>query len=97
MPIDGLSPETLVQRVESVFSSSVGDELVIFDHERGTYYGSGPVGEAVWSALAEPRSIASLTDHLMEQFEIDRATCEADVRAFVQELIGNGLVRVIAT
>jgi hypothetical protein len=94
MPRTGITLDTRVSRTETVFSSSVGDDLVIFDHDQGTYYGSGPVGEAIWSLIAEERKVADLCDRLMERFEVDRATCEAEVLAFLRELGERGLLKV---
>lgn len=86
--------DSAVRRVETVFSSSVGDDLVIFDHQQGAYYGSGPVGEAIWSLISEERRVAEICDHLMERFEVDRATCETEVLGFLSELHGRGLLEV---
>ena len=92
MSAHGLSLQTKVKRVDTVFSSSVGDDLVIFDHAKGAYYGSGPVGDAVWSLIATEQRIESVCDQLMEQFDVDRATCEAEVIEFLDDLFARGLV-----
>lgn len=85
-------PQTTVRRIDTVFSSSVGDDLVIFDHARGAYYGSGPVGEAIWALIEEPLSVSAICDRLMEQFEVDRATCEREVIDFLGDLGTRGLI-----
>jgi hypothetical protein len=93
MPVDGITLDTRVRRTETVFSSSVGDDLVIFDHNKGAYYGSGPVGEAIWSLIAEERRVDDLCDLLMKRFEVERGSCEAEVLAFLEELGERGLLK----
>jgi hypothetical protein len=95
MPDDPLTLDSTVRRADTVFSSAVGDDLVIFDHARGAYYGSGPVGEAIWSLLAEERRVGGLCEALLERFEVDRATCEAEVLAFLTELRARGLLTAV--
>jgi hypothetical protein len=46
----------------------------------------------LWSALAKERSVAQLVDALCEEFEVDAATAEGDVREFIASLEKKGLV-----
>jgi hypothetical protein len=46
----------------------------------------------LWSALARERSVADLAEALCEEYEVDRAVAEKDVRAFVELLEEKGLV-----
>lgn len=95
MSESGISLTTKVRRTDTVFSSSVGDDLVIFDHEKGVYYGAGTVGEAIWTMMSEARRIDELCDRLMDEFDVDRPTCESEVQAFVQDLVDSGLAQVV--
>ena len=46
----------------------------------------------LWSALAKERSVAQLVEALCEEFEVDAATAEGDVREFLSSLEKKGLV-----
>ena len=46
----------------------------------------------LWSALAKDRSVADLVGALCEEFEVDPATAESDVREFLSSLEKKGLV-----
>lgn len=76
------------------FSTSVGDDLVLFDPEQGAYYGSGMVGEQIWSLIADEQEVRSICDSLLERFEVERQTCEAQVLEFLGELNEHGLIHV---
>jgi hypothetical protein len=73
-------------------SSPVDDELVMMDLERGVYYSLDRVGADIWSRLAEPQAVAALCAQLMQKYEVDQATCEADVLAVLNEMAANGLL-----
>jgi len=46
----------------------------------------------LWTALARERSVADLVGALCEEFEVDAAAAEKDVREFVASLEEKGLV-----
>ena len=89
-----INGDSVVKAREDVFSTSVGDELVIFDAESGTYFGSGDVGQQIWQELSEKTTANAVCDALMEKFDVDRATCEEQVFAFIAELSKRGLLEV---
>ena len=76
-------------------SSNVEGEADILELGRGTYYGLDAVGARVWSLIQEPRSVASLRDALVEEYDVDPTRCEADVLALLAELEETGLVAVV--
>jgi len=46
----------------------------------------------LWSALSKDRSVADLVQALCDEFEVDQATAEQDVREFLASLEKKGLV-----
>jgi hypothetical protein len=46
----------------------------------------------LWSALARESSVGDLVAALCEEFEVDSATAEKDVRDFLASLVEKGLV-----
>jgi len=81
-----------VVRSSDVMASPVDNELVMMDMERGAYYSLDRVGADIWNRLAAPLAVADLCAQLMQQYEVDQATCEADVLAVLNEMAGNGLL-----
>lgn len=77
---------------EDVFSTLVDDELVLFDPRKGSYFGAGLVGAAIWRKLTADKSVEEICVELTEVFSVDEATCKHDVLAFLNEAYKRGLV-----
>ena len=84
-----ISLDTRVQRNVEVFSANVGEDLVVFDHTEGKYYGSGPVGDAIWTLIEEEIAATEICNALLEKFDVDRQTCEAEVLGYLGQLNAN--------
>lgn len=84
---------TIVQTT-SLVSSTIDEDIVMLDVERGVYYGVSDVGSRIWQLLEEPRSLNTITEILLSEYEVDRATCEQHVLEFVRELYTKHLVKL---
>ncbi len=92
------SQETRFQVGKDILCSHLPDnEAVILNLDAGVYYGLNPVGAFNWQLLASPRSLKDLVRLTLEEFEIDPATCEADLHDLLQELAKHELIRVVAS
>lgn len=94
MSASTIGPDNIVVTRKDVFFTSVSDDLVIFDANQGTYFGSGLVGQQIWSIISEEKSVKVVCDELLEQFAIDRPTCEKQVLSFLSDLKTRGLIEV---
>ena len=77
-----------------VMARLVGDETVILDLASGTYYGLDPVGARIWQLMAEGKTIASVCEILLDEFDVTRETLERDVLHLTQEFSAKGLVKI---
>ena len=84
---------TAVMRDPDIIATDMDGETVMMSIEQGSYYGLGGVGPFVWEQLAEPLSVEELCRRVLEEFEIDQATCQADGFAFVDDLLEKGILR----
>lgn len=87
--------ETTVVRSSEVMASPVDHELVMMDIDAGAYYSLNRVGADIWNRLAEPLAVADLCTQLMQQYDVDQTTCEADVLALLNDMAENGLLRQV--
>ncbi len=71
------------------------DDLVMLSVETGCYFSTNVVGRRLWELLETPRTIPDLRQAVCAEFDIDEATCEADIVDFVRELMGNGLIQSV--
>lgn len=78
-----------------VMARQVGDEQVILDLASGTYFGLDPVGSRAWELLSAGKSLADVCETMLEEYDVTRATLEADVLTLVQTMIERQLVSVV--
>jgi len=76
-------------------ASKVGDEIVILNHNKGSYYGLNEVGALVWNTLEEePQTLEALCEVVLEEYNIDKKTCTEDVEFLLNDLISEKLVEI---
>jgi len=83
---------TRYERAPGAAAAEVDGEVVVLSPADLRYHGLNDPAAAVWDLLVEPSTPTELVDRLLEQFEVDRARCEEDVTAHLEELVGLGLV-----
>jgi hypothetical protein len=86
---------TTIARADELLSSPVDDEMVLLNLARNNYIGLDRIGRRIWELLATPQRIGDLCGRLSQEFAGEPAQIVADVLAFVGELVGEGLVRVV--
>ena len=75
-----------ISRSDNFVFNEVDGELVMMNIETGAYASMNETGKSIWTMLDEPKTIDSVIITLMEEYEIDRAACEADVLPFIENL-----------
>ena len=73
-------------------STNLAGEVVILDIERGLYYGLDAVGAALWARLQSPSRLDDLVDHVVDHYDVDRPTAQADIQSLLQEMLALGLI-----
>ena len=66
----------------------------MLDPATSSYFGLDGVGVRIWELCAEPQSVDTLVAVLMGEYDVDEATCVAEVQAFVADLQSSGLLTV---
>lgn len=89
-----LSKSSIIKVSKDAVHCDVEDEVVILGMKDGVYYGLNPVGAFIWSKIQEPRKIEEVRDSILEEFDVGREECEADLMELLQELLDNGLIEV---
>jgi hypothetical protein len=82
------------RRTSDVIEAEVGGEVVLLHTQNWQYFEFDSVGAAIWALLKEPHSLDSLVGALTERFEVDQARCTEETKAFLDEMIEQGLVVV---
>jgi len=91
-----LSEKTRVVVARDQVACDVAEEVVVLNLASGVYYGLNPVGARVWSLIQQPRTFAELRDQLLQEYEVESASLEADLRALLTELADQRLIEITA-
>jgi hypothetical protein len=79
-------------------SCDIAGESVLLSLRTGVYYGLNAVAARVWALIEQPRTVASVCDALLEEFEgVTREQCVAEVLALLEQLAGWELIEVVDT
>ncbi|WP_309499254.1 PqqD family protein [Sulfurovum sp.] len=81
---------------DTVFAQEVDGEMVLLDMESENYFGIDEVGTAIWKAMQEKETLKEVFDVLLEQYEVTEEVLEGDLSDFLDKLLENELVRVVA-
>ncbi len=74
--------------------SDMDGEKVMLSIQSGKYYNLGKVGGRIWELIAAPVQVAAVVDSLVDEYEVERSDCEAQVLAFLEHLQGEQLIQI---
>ncbi|HWD28777.1 MAG TPA: PqqD family protein [Rhizomicrobium sp.] len=89
-----MSSTNLYARTGDVIEADVGGEVVLLHTQNWQYFEFDPVGAAIWGLLTAPSSLDALVDSLTQQFEVDQDRCRSETKAFLDEMVAQGLITV---
>ncbi|MBR0377619.1 MAG: lasso peptide biosynthesis PqqD family chaperone [Lachnospiraceae bacterium] len=78
-------------RKPDIIAADMDGEVVMMDIVSGKYYNLGRTGGAIWNLLESPKTLDELVDILTAKYDVDRATCKAQVEAFLKTGLEHGL------
>jgi hypothetical protein len=90
-----LEMTTVVIQADGLKSADIHGEKVMMVAERGKYYGLDNTGARIWDLLEEQRSVSELVELLMDEFAVDRETCQSDVLELLNNMFAEGLVSIV--
>jgi hypothetical protein len=90
-----LQLESVVARNDELPSAPVDREIVLLNVATESYVALDEVGRRIWELLEHPRQVGELCSELGNEFAGEPEAIATDVMAFLEELEGDGMVRVI--
>jgi hypothetical protein len=81
-----------VARASDLLFAEIDGEAVALNAQKGVCYGLNSVGLRVLQLMTTPATLAQICEKLTEEYDIDAATCEAQVGELLSELETEGLV-----
>ena len=92
----GLDTSSVLVRNENIVFTPLDDNIVMMDVDEGQYFELDPVAARIWMLIDEGRTLRSVCDALMEEYDVSAETCSQDMLEFVQTAVKMGIVRVEA-
>lgn len=92
--MSSLTAASKLVRLPDLVASEMDGDLVMMSIEHGSYFGISGVGTRVWALLEQPISIVEISAEIGREFDVDAATCEADMLAFAEALLEHGVARL---
>ncbi len=87
-----ITAENVIHSSEQAVFSELEDQGVILHLTDGIYYGLNPVGVSIWKKIQNPTTFSELVESLMDEYEVDRETCEDDARQLLSQMAAKELV-----
>ena len=88
----GITMDSTVVVEKEQMSCGLEDEAVILSLKKGVYYSLNPLGNRIWSLIQKPVRVGKVRDTLLEEFDIDKNTCEEDLLSLLGDLNHEGLI-----
>ncbi len=80
---------------KKIIQSKIREEVVMMDIDSGFYFGMNGVGSVIWQHLSNAITLDDLVCKLMEEFKVDKQTCETDTIEFLDKLLEKNIIKVV--
>jgi hypothetical protein len=78
----------------SAVVAEINGEVVALDATKGTCYGLNGVATRVWNLISSPHSVREICDTLLQEYDVEAATCEQQVLELLEDLRNEGLLEI---
>ena len=92
----GVTVDSVLVRCKELPAADVDGRAVVLSLDAGSYFDFNRVATDIWGMLAEPRSVSEIFYCLSKQHDVDAETLTHDVTPFLQTLVEQRLVRMLA-
>ena len=86
-----LDANSVISRGAEHVETRAGDQTLMMSIQQGKYYSVDATAARIWELIEHPASISAIVEQLIAEYDVDPEECATQVRAFVGELIDNGL------
>ncbi|MEK3881777.1 lasso peptide biosynthesis PqqD family chaperone [Paenibacillus sp. PL2-23] len=88
-----LSLELVVVRNDNNIGSDMNGERVLLSIQNGKYYNLGTIGGRIWDLIERPEPIGFIVNTLLDEYDVERSICEAQVFGYLAHLSEERLVQ----
>jgi acetyl/propionyl-CoA carboxylase alpha subunit len=85
-------PDQPMPRVrDDILTAQLESEAVLLDLKTKRYYRLNSTAARVWEGIEDGRSVSQIVDALVKEFEVDRATAQAETERALEDFRARGL------
>ena len=92
--MSNLSLDAVVSQGEDQVFTIVDGEAVLMSVQNGKYYKLDDIGTRVWALIETPTSLAALCDRLVQEYNVERDVCQAEVMSMLERMMQQNLIRL---
>ncbi len=85
-------PRTFYKLSNDILLQEVANEMVILNLADGQYYGLNEIGARIIQLMSRGEDITSITQNLLEEFDVEQTVLERDVQDLIDELQQHALI-----
>ena len=83
---------TKVELIKDLIWRETDDGVVVVDPNEGKVRVLNGVASDIWKQANSTSSIASITDHIVAEYDVEPSRAEGDVTSFLKEMSDSGLL-----
>ena len=84
--------ETVVARNPGQITADMEGETVMMSLDTSRYYNLGKTGSVIWGMIENSVPAGEIVSNLMKEYDVPREQCEAEVIAFLEDLLKEKLI-----
>lgn len=85
---------SIVRRHPDQVAADMDGEVMMMNIDTGKYYALNEVASFIWDRLVQPLSLRGICDAVQAEFDVSPETCERDARAFVENMVRDGMLQI---
>lgn len=89
-----LNLNSIVIRNKNLDTTSIENEIVMMNLDKGTYYGLNGVGSRIWEIIDESKLINGIVSILTAEYNVEQSICEENTIIFLNRLYEEELIYI---
>jgi len=89
-----MDANTKVCQSREIDSADLNGEKVMMNLDKGKYFALNLVGSRIWEVIKEEIYVKDIINILLEEYDVDKATCERNVLDYLGVLKNEELITV---
>ena len=91
-----LTVNSILVQEAGLSATAVDGRFVILSLQAASYFDFNKIASEIWSLLSRPRRVDEILQELSSHHDVDIEVMTRDVMTFLQSLVAQNLVRIVA-